>query len=302
MEINSSNLVIDEKVQSSVVMLAKRGVLYIPTGDECYTEALISVRSLKKFNPDLSVTIYTDEREVDPVFDNFVIIEQPQYSAQDKALHMWRTPYEETLYIDSDTYVTGDLSEYFEVLDYCDFAGTIETARGFWHHGKMQVPRALCEFNAGVLCFKNTPPVMESLKQWNDEFLETAKWLGEYGSSKWILTNDQPSLRKLIWTNRDIRVAILPDEYNALRFFGTRLWGEALLVHGRGDIERIAKEMNENAGSNRVYMQGAGTVSDFGDISIWKGIKQCLRMLILIFFCKLRLYRNPIIHYLRNQK
>ena len=59
-------------------MLAKRGVIYISTGEKNYTEALISVRSLKKFNPELSVTIYTDEREADPVFDNFVIIEQPQ--------------------------------------------------------------------------------------------------------------------------------------------------------------------------------------------------------------------------------
>ena len=123
-------------------MLAKRGVIYISTGEKNYTEALISVRSLKKFNPELSVTIYTDEREADPVFDNFVIIEQPQYSAQDKALHICRTPYEETLYIDSDTYVTGGLSEYFEVLDYCDFAGTIETAR-FTHSvvgGKRSCP------------------------------------------------------------------------------------------------------------------------------------------------------------------
>ena len=60
-------------------MLAKRGVIYISTGEKNNTEALISVRSLKKFNAESSVTIYTDEREADPVFDNFVIIEQPQY-------------------------------------------------------------------------------------------------------------------------------------------------------------------------------------------------------------------------------
>ena len=130
-------------------MLAKRGVIYISTGEKNYTEALISVRSLKKFNAESSVTIYTDESVADPVFDNFVIIEQPQYSAQDKALHICGTPYEETLYIDSDTYVTGDLSEYFEVLDYCDFAGTIETAR-FNHSvvdGKRSCP--ISNANAG---------------------------------------------------------------------------------------------------------------------------------------------------------
>ena len=283
-------------------MLSNRGVIYISTGDKSYNEALTSARSLKKFNPDLSVTMYTDEREVDPLFDNFVIIEQPQYCVQDKALNIWKTPYEETLYLDSDTYVTGDLSEYFEVLEYCDFAGTIESARGFWYHGKMDIPRALCDINGGVLCFKNTPAVMGALKQWYEEFLESAKWLEEYGPDNWFLTNDQPSLRKLIWTNRDIRVAILPDEYNALRLFGTRLWGEAKLVHGRGDVERIAEEMNENAGSNRVFLQGAGTVLPFQDISIWKGFKQCFLMIGYIFFFRFNLSKSPVLKLFRKRR
>ena len=283
-------------------MLSNRGVIYISTGDKSYNEALTSAKSLKKFNPELSVTMYTDKREADPVFDNFVIIEQPEYSVQDKALNIWKTPYEETLYLDSDTYITGDLGEYFEVLEYCDFAGTIESARGFWYNGKMDLPRALCDINGGVLCFKNTPAVIGALKQWYDEFKKTAVWLEEYGPDNWFLTNDQPSLRKLIWTNRDIRVAILPDEYNALRLFGTRLWGDARLVHGRGDVERIAEEMNANAGRNRVFLQGAGTVRPVQDISIWQGFKQSLRMMGSIFYFKFKLFESPVMRYIRKRR
>lgn len=283
-------------------MNSNRGVVYISTGDECYQECLGSVRSLKRHNPDLSVTLYTDQKEVDSIYDNHVVIEQPHYSMVDKMCNIWKTPYDETLFIDTDTYITGSLDEYFDVLEYCDFAGTIESARGWWYEGEMDIPRGLCDINGGVLCFKNTPAVMSALRQWHSEFEETAGWLKKYGPGKWYVTNDQPSLRKLIWTNRDIRVAILPDEYNALRLFGTRLWGQAKIVHGRGDIVRIAEEMNAHAGDNRVFLQGAGTVMPVQSISVWQGLKQCCRMFGSIFYLKFKLFRSPVLNLFRKKK
>jgi hypothetical protein len=283
-------------------MVSLRGVIYISTGDRSYEEALLSIRSLKQTNPNLPVTLFTDKREVDAVVDQVVFIEKPEYSVQDKALNIWRTPYEQTLYLDSDTYLTGCLDEVFDVLHYCDFAGTIESVRGFWYEGKMDIPRALCDINGGVLCFKNTPAVMSALRQWYGEFQKTAEWLKEYGPNKWFLTNDQPSLRKLIWTNRDIRVAILPDEYNALRMFGTRLWGDASIVHGRGDVVRIAREMNAAKDRNRVFLQGAGTIQAIQEIPVWGGLKQCIRMFVSILFFKLRIFNNPLRKKFRGSK
>lgn len=97
-------------------MDSSRGVIYISTGDRSYEEALMSIRSLKQTNPGLSVTLCTDNREVDAIVGQVVIIENPHYSVQDKALNIWRTPYQETLYLDSDTFVTGSLDEVFAVL------------------------------------------------------------------------------------------------------------------------------------------------------------------------------------------
>lgn len=283
-------------------MNSNRGVIYISTGDSCYEESLKSVASLKQHNPDLSVTIYTDRKEVDPRFDNLVTIEQPHFSMLDKVCNIWKTPYSETLFVDSDTFITGSLDDYFDVLKYCDFAGTIECGRGLWYEGEMDLPRGLCDINGGVLCFKNTPAVMNALRQWYSEYQKTAGWLKKYGPEKWFVTNDQPSLRKLIWTNRDIRVAILPDEFNALRLFGTRLWGEAKIVHGRGDIFRIAEEMNENAGKNRVFLQGAGTIMPIQSNSVWYGLKQSCRMFISIFYLNFRLFESPILQFFRKKR
>ena len=283
-------------------MQQSRGVIYISTGDRYYNECLKSVSSLKQHNPDLSVTLFTDRNEVDPLFDNLVVLEEPYFSMLDKMCNIWKTPYDQTLFIDSDTYITGSLNDYFEVLEYCDFAGTIESARGFWYEGEMDLPTGLCDINGGVLCFKNTPAVMTALKQWHSEYLKTSVWLEKYGPDNWYLTNDQPSLRKLIWTNRDIRVAILPDEFNALRLFGTRLWGKAKIVHGRGDIVRIAEEMNSHPDKNRVFLQGAGTIMSVQSISVWQGLKQCVRMFTSIFYLKLRLWESPLLQWVRRKK
>jgi hypothetical protein len=282
-------------------MHTNRGVIYICTGKKFYGECLRSVASLKKHNPGLSVTIYSERHDVDSIFDNSVVLKQPRFSMVDKVCNIWKTPYNETLYIDTDTLITASLDEYFDVLEYCDFAGTIESARGWWYEGKMDIPRGLCDINGGVLCFKNTPAVMGALRQWYTEYQKTSVWLKEYGPGHWYLTNDQPSLRKLIWTNRDIRVAILPDEYNALRLFGTRLWGEAKIVHGRGDIGRIAAEMNADAGKNRVFLQGAGTVKPIQSISAWNGLKQCFRMFLSIIYLKLKPWENPVLRFITKK-
>ena len=283
-------------------MRSKRGVIYIATGDSCYAESLKSATSLRKYNPDLPITLFSERPDVDPIFDNSVLIEDPMFSMLDKVRNIAKTPYSETLFLDSDTFITGTLDDFFDVLEYCDFAGTIESARGWWYEGRMKIPRALCDINGGVLCFKDTPAVIETLGNWYAEYQKTEGWLKDFGPAKWFLTNDQPSLRKMIWTNRDIRVAILPDEFNALRLYGTRLWGDARVVHGRGDIERIADEMNAFVGQNRVFLQGGGTPRAIQNVSIWRALLQCLRMFTAIFYLKLRIFDSRIFKRLRAQK
>lgn len=261
-----------------------QGVVYVATGETCFLEASQSVASLKKHNPQLHTTLFTDKVYTKSEFDDFVIIEDPEYSILDKARHLANTPYEKTLFLDADTFVTDSLQPFFDGLKYCDFSGTLECARGFWYEGELDIPKALCEINGGVLCFRKTAPVMKALKQWHPEQLKTRKWLQKYGEGKWMLTNDQPSLRKLIWSNRDIRVAILPDEFNALRLNGTRLWGKAIVAHGRGDMQKISAEMNQFPDLNRVYIQGAGVQCSFSELSFLQSCQQLFKLFRLLVY------------------
>lgn len=256
----------------------ERGVVYIATGEACRHEAIRSARSFRRHNPLVPIAIFTETKFVDPIFNYTLTIEEPDFSTVDKMRNLWKTPFQETVFLDADTFVTGDISQLFEILERVDFAGTHETARGFWYKEfQGRIPDAFCELNGGMLVFKATPAVLEMLKDWYAAYLETTQWLSRYGSSKWMLTNDQPSLRHLLYHRRDVKLWVLPTEYNALRFWGTYLWGKALIVHGRGQIDQVADSMNEYAGVNRSYLPGCGTWPPVEHISLGRLLKNYLR-------------------------
>ena len=95
---------------------------------------------------------------------------------------------------------------------------------------------------------------------------------------------------------------ILPDEFNALRLFGTRLVGEAIVVHGRGNIDKVAAEMNANSGENRVFLQGAGTAMAIQKVSLWTAFRQCLRMFTAILYLKGKVFESPVLRSFRKKK
>lgn len=236
------------------------GVTYVATGDACYSEALRSARSVRQHHPDLPIALISERLECDPIFNQHLRIADPQFSMLDKVRNLKKTPFDRTLYLDSDTYVTSPIDELFLLLEKYDFVGTHEVARGIWYEGALaEVPNAFGDINGGMLLFRKTTAVREMLDQWWAAYLETASWLPNFGSSRWVLTNDQPSLRKLLWEAEGLRLYVVPSEYNALRNFGTYIWGRAKIVHGRGDIAACASQMNQQENIERVYLQRLGT-------------------------------------------
>lgn len=268
----------------------EKGVVYIATGEKCRQEAIRSAKSLKKHNPSLIVAIFTEASAVDPVFDHTHLIENPDFSTIDKMKSLWKTPFQKTIFLDADTFVTGNLLPLFDLLERVDFAGTHEVARGFWYTELQdQIPDAFCELNGGMLVFKSTPSVIKLLKDWHDTYLQTKQWLPRYGTHKWMLTNDQPSLRYLLFKHPEVKLWVLPTEYNALRHQGTYLFGEAKIVHGRDNIEDVAVQMNRHGNLERSFFQGLGIIADFGRIPL----KSVLEIVFRVNACAiLDLYRR----------
>lgn len=174
---------------------------------------------------------------------------------------------------------------------------TNESARGFWYPGEISLPAPLPEYNGGVIAFNNTREVTDTLKKWYSVQQETQSWLKKHlisswvvksGKEKWMLSLDQPGLRKIIWENKNIRVAVLPEEYNAFVFSGTRLWGKARIINGRGNLQKYANQMNRNPNPNRTYYQGFGAFRPLNDLSIGISLSQIGKMILFFFYLLFR--------------
>ncbi|MFC1830915.1 hypothetical protein ACFL0S_02710, partial [Thermodesulfobacteriota bacterium] len=101
-----------------------RGVVYIATGEKFVEEALISAQSVRKCMPEMAIVLFTDLAELvdnppEPV-NSVVLLSDVRKSCLDKMYPLLDTPFDRTLFLDTDTYVCDRIDELFEVLDHYD--------------------------------------------------------------------------------------------------------------------------------------------------------------------------------------
>jgi len=228
-----------------------RGILYILTGDEYLNQARRSAKSVREVMPEVPIAIITDIDDPGDIFDTVILIENPCHSLFDKVQNIQRTPFEETIYIDVDTVVTAPIGELFDLLDSHDLAVAHAPRQSFsdksWFidHG---VPEAFPQFNTGVLVFKKSPAAQKVLDNWKD----LANAHREAG-----IETDQMAFRKVIYES-DANIVTLRQEYNCLIYFGQHLKGPAKVVHGRGNLENAAVELNKVT-RHRTFVQSYHT-------------------------------------------
>jgi hypothetical protein len=198
------------------------GVMYIVTTHKSriYLKAAIeSAKSVKKYSPALRVHFYSDKEglafikgiEHSPV-DSATLIENPHYRS--KVDYIARSPFDRTLYLDSDTRVVADISEMFDLLDRFDCA--LAHAHNRNHSRTSQVwntpiPASFPQLNGGVILYKNNEGVNAFLNKWAQSFHEAG------------FKKDQVTLRELLWLS-DLRLATLPPEYNIRNRKYLKIW------------------------------------------------------------------------------
>jgi hypothetical protein len=217
--------------------VANRGVLYVVVGSrDIYANAAIrSATSLRRVMPDLAIAIASD-RTIDGPFDQHILIEETE-GFRAKIVGMQQTPFEQTVFLDADTFVLADFDDVFELLDRYDMALAHEPSRISTVLG--EVPVAYPEFNSGVIAYRSTPLVQSAL----------ADWLHEYGEIRpRPKTQDQPSLRRVLYRSTQLRIATLTSEYNRRIDTAGFLHGQIRVLHGwpRPGItyERIAEALS----------------------------------------------------------
>lgn len=153
--------------------MKKRGVLYIAFGEKWRKETIKSIKSLKKVSPNIKVAVVTDSVWDDaPLPDEFIVREELENKGgitRSKTAYMRESPFEETLFLDTDTIVSEDISEIFGLLQYYDFGvyfrgPILREEKGLYFHPQC---------NSGVILFKMNQKVVELFDIWESHYEKT---------------------------------------------------------------------------------------------------------------------------------
>jgi len=232
--------------------MKEEGIMYIATGEKYINEANISASSVKKYT-DVPVIILTDSPSKinSEVFDYVHPIKSANNDFGDSILSLDQTPFEKTLFLDTDTYVCGEISSIFDALDRFDVIAAHNPGsrsakkRGGYH---ADVPEVFPQYNTGVVGFKSTDSVKSLFNSWKKIYQDTKE------NTK--LNLNQPSFREALY-NSNVRIGTLPSEYNfRIHHQGSVGFAadEVRIVHGRhpAGLKKIAQEINKEI-DMRVY-------------------------------------------------
>jgi hypothetical protein len=178
------------------------GVLFVVTGAHWTEAATEAARSVATANPWLKIGIFTDQENVDPLFHFVGRIHQGE--SRRKHEYVGQSPFAQTLYLDSDVRVVGDLKGIFRLLERHEMAGAHVRYRSSPRRlGKYQIdiPQAFPQINCGVLLYKKCPAVDALFKSWTELYREGG------------FTRDQIPFREALWRSQ-VMFYVLAPEYN----------------------------------------------------------------------------------------
>lgn len=220
------------------------GLLYIALGAPYLAEARRSAASAKAANPGLATAVVTDQAiGPDAEFDQ-VLSHEPltpsgdeRFLARDrtayflKILPLLRSPFERTIFLDTDTWVAGDLGPAFALLERFDLLVTPAHVVHDYAFERdeapfCEVPEAFGYFNSGFFGFRRGEA--------SRVFVETWQRLYEEETARFTV-NDQPALRLALWRERRAGFHVLPTSYNIVSWapFVVPGGGRVVVLHGR---------------------------------------------------------------------
>ena len=206
------------------------GVVYVAQGRDYLELAKQSAETLRRYNKNISVVVFTDQDVTPGLFDSVRPIAD---GATPKLACLKHTPFDRTLYLDCDTLVAAPLGDLFGILDRFDLAVAHDVRRKsqlIRQGGAVQTPYAFPQMNAGVILYRIHEKVSRFLSDWEKRYTEI-------GSAR-----DQISFRDLLWES-DIRFYVMPPEFNLRRVTHLATWepldARPTIIHSHRLLQHI---------------------------------------------------------------
>lgn len=185
-----------------------QGILYIAFGAAFRAEALLSISSAQEKMPHIDICLMTDEMPISPPSSQLDIkIIDPSH-IRAKVDFLASSPFEKTIYLDSDTLIESDISELFDLLNRFDVLATHDWARKRRSLSRKippygDIPYGFSEVNGGVIAWKRNSKTTRWLARWSELYYEFQA----------PGTRDQATLRIALWESA-LSLYILPPEFN----------------------------------------------------------------------------------------
>jgi hypothetical protein len=228
------------------VISPSRGIIYSATGATYIAEAIASAASSLRFNR-LPHLIFCDTLPASAPAG----IELRAFAAcgdpfLDKIRNIRQSPFEQTLFIDTDTYIAASLDDVFDLLLRFDIAAA--HVPGYTKCDDRGQSEAFYDLNTGVIAYRGTLAVEAFLGAWDRLHTE---WSANPPFP--LLGQDQAAFRRALWESQ-LSLYVLSPEYNYRTIFPGRLVGAAKIIHGRSpDYRKIEARINASRGRPRSF-------------------------------------------------
>lgn len=226
------------------------GYLYIACGKKYITEAEISARSLRRFTQHPICIVTDDAAYINSLFDAVVYINETSDFVS-KIIGLPCTPYQRTIFLDTDTFVCSNIDNLFTCLDVFDMSLSTDPyihSYSFLHKYnpsfQLAYEKVIPQYNTGVIVYKINDGVIKLFHDW----LILHRQMN--------VKANMPSFREAFIANAAaVRIIPLPNEYN---FTGIKSFAIAF-----SEIKVLHERLAEKKGTLTAYMQSFDEMDKF---------------------------------------
>lgn len=232
----------------------EKGYIYVATGLKYIQEGEQSARTLKEVAPHAHITLITNEPYTSTVFDEVKVINYTNKDKDDrkegylfKVIGFLESPYEKTIFLDTDTFLCDGLDDVFGMLDFFDVLVCHDYYDKALVKYEGQPVAGFYPYNTGFVGFKKSERTMAFLKIWEEVYSKEFDdfWGDQHAFMKALLLGDvKLHVLSSIYNFRFLNnVAILKDE-------------KVKMVHGRcsmAEFRTIEHELNKDT-DQRVWV------------------------------------------------
>jgi len=213
----------------------REGAIYVATGPDYLDLARASAGTLKHYNPDLPVDLFTDRPDAPglEIFDGVHTV--PRIHPRAKIDCMPLSRFDRTLFLDCDTLILAPFGDLFDLMARFELAlaHDMRRASDLVQEGHLEAtPYAFPQLNSGVMLYRKSSAMMAFFAEWERRYRAAGRG------------RDQVSLKDLLWAT-DIRFYVLPTEFNLRRVTLLDAWepldARPTILHSHRLLDHLRK-------------------------------------------------------------